>query len=137
MMGKIQGMQLKEGACLKSGDRIEVYFNIQRGGFSIVSRDKNNPMNGKVIAYSENVLIENATFHLNYNKLKKIHELNRKTVYAVVRGYFVSAMEIDRTGFNPGYCHPFKTGRFIDWNTKEEVKEAKQVYFYDRYFAYK
>lgn len=136
-MDKINGLQLKDGAVLKAGDRIEVYYNITRGGFSIVSRDKNNPMNGKVLAYAENVLIENATFHLNLNKLNRIFELNRKTVYAVVRGYFVSAEEIDQEGFNPGYCNPFKTGKFIDWNSKEEIKEAKQVYFYDKFFAYK
>lgn len=136
-MNKISGLQLKEGATLSAGERVEVYYNITRGGFSIVSLDKSNPMKGKVIAYAENVLIENATFHINLNKLGKIHEKNRKTVYAVVRGYFLNTEENNSSDFKKGYCNPFKTGRFIDWESKEEIKAAEAVYFYDKYFSYK
>jgi len=133
----ITGLNLREGATLAAGERVEVYYNIQKGGFSVVALDKSNPMKGKVVAYAENVLIENASFHCNQKKLAKIHELQRKTVYAVVRGYFVSAEEIDGSSFKKGYCNPFKTGKFIDWDSKEELHVAAQVYFYDKFFSYK
>lgn len=133
---KIEGLQLRGEATLTVGEKIEVYYNIQKGGFSILSRDKQNPMKGKVIAHSEFVLIEDATFHLNSKKLEQIQEKNRKTVYAVVRGVYLGSEQVINADFRKGYCNPFKTGTFIDWVSKEEITAAKHVYFYDKFFSY-
>jgi hypothetical protein len=139
MAYQVNALKLRDGATLDPGERVEVYYNIQKGGFSIVALDKRNPMRGKVVAYASNVLLENAAFHVNKNKLAKIHERNRKTVYAVVRGYFVHAEQIDDAvqGYRRGYCNPFKTGMFVDWEQGNELTTADNVYFYDKYFSYK
>jgi hypothetical protein len=133
-------LTIKEGAELFEGKRVEVYYNIQKGGFSVVSLEKGDLMRGKVIAYASNVLISNAAFCLNLNKLAKIKANNRKTVYAVVRGYWLGAKVIENyenEGFKKGYCNPFKTGAFIDWQSGKELTEAAAVYFYDKFFSYK
>lgn len=129
--------RLVEGRNINIGEKCEVYFNIQKGGFSIVSRNKNNPDNGRVVAYASDVQIKNATFHINENKYNKIQELQRKTVYAVVKGILSGTNEIDTSSYTKGYCNPYKTKGFINWNTKEKVIEAAEVVFYDKYFAFK
>ncbi|WP_079516530.1 hypothetical protein [Rossellomorea marisflavi] len=131
-------LKMRDGATLDPGERVEVYYNIQKGGFSIVALDKRNPMKGKVVAYASNVQVEDAKFCINPNKLAKIKANNRKTVYAVVRGHFVSAEPMDDAahGYRKGYCNPFKTGKFIDWENGTELHEARGVYFYDKYFSY-
>ncbi|MCK2000832.1 hypothetical protein MZM54_05440 [[Brevibacterium] frigoritolerans] len=134
---KIEGLQLRGEATLTVGEKIEVYYNIHKGGFSILSRDKQNPMKGKVIAHSEFVLIEDATFHINSKKLEQIREMNRKTVYAVVRGVYAGSEQLVSADFHKGYCNPYKTGTFIDWASKEQITKAKHVYFYDKFFSYK
>lgn len=136
-MKRVEGLKLREGCTLTFGERIEVYYNIQKGGFSILSRDKRNPMKGKIIAHSEYVLIENATFRLNSKKLEQIKEKNRKTVYAVVRGTYIGSKPTEDKEFSRGYCNPYKTGAFIDWDTKEHITEAEYVYFYHKFFSYK
>jgi len=127
---------VREGMSLNVGERVEVYYNIQQGGFSIKSIDKSNPNNGKVVAYASNVLIDNASFHLNLNKLKQIHEQQRKTVYATVKGTFCHSEEINNDNHNRGYCNPYTTGKFIDFDSKEELKTASTVYFYEKFFSY-
>jgi hypothetical protein len=134
---KISQFTLREGSSLAVGEKVEVYYNLTQGGFSIVSRDKNNPNNGKVLAYAPYVQLENATFHLNLKKLEKIRTINRKTVYAVVRGIYKGAEDIEASDYTKGYCHPFNTGCFINYETGEELTEAKLVHFYDKFFSFK
>ena len=138
-MAKIAGLTMIDGATLSQGERIEVYFHVRKGGFSIRSKDKRNPLNGKVIAHTENCLIEQATFHYSKATLARIHTKKQKEVYAVVRGYFIGTSEMDSEaeGFTMGYCNPYVTGNFINWETKEEVNKADLVYFYDKYFSFK
>jgi hypothetical protein len=126
-----------EGRSLNVGEKVEVYYNIQKGGFSIVSRDKRNPNNGKVVAHSSFVHVENASFHINKKKLDNILAINRKTVYAVVKGTFLGSTEIQAGAYRKGYCNPFKTGCFVDYETGIELTTAKNVYFYDKYFSFK
>ncbi|MCP3763677.1 hypothetical protein NLX67_14975 [Domibacillus sp. A3M-37] len=136
---KMPSLTLVEGATLEKGERIEVYFNIRKGGFSIKSIDKQNPLNGKVIAHTDTLMIEQATFQYSQKTLEKIHAKQQKAVYAVVRGYYVATgdMSEETSSFMPGYCNPYTTDHFINWQTKEEIKEADLVYFYDKYFNYK
>ncbi|MGP4074234.1 hypothetical protein ACTWQB_17155 [Piscibacillus sp. B03] len=131
-----KGLNIREGKTLNVGEKVEVYYNLHKGGFSILSRDKNNPDKNKVVAYADFVTLANATFHINSNKLKQIIRDQRKTVYAVVRGYLVNTDPINNSHHRKGYCNPYKTGKFVDWETKEELGEAKEVHFYDKYFSY-
>lgn len=127
---------MREGKSLELGQRVEVYFNLHKGGFSIRSLDKSNPNKGLVSAYASNLSITNATFHLSMPTLATIRERKVKDVYAVVRGTLDNIGEIDNTEHRKGYCNPYKTGKFIDWDTKEEIKSADVVYFYDKYFSF-
>ncbi|MED4400272.1 hypothetical protein [Metabacillus fastidiosus] len=128
---------IRDGMSLTPGEKVKVYFNIRKNGFSIVSLDKNNPNKGKVVAYASNVIIKDAIFHLNLNTLAGILEKQCKAVYATVKGVFVAAAEMDNSSHRKGYCNPYKTGKFIDWESGDELKEAEEVYFYDKYFSYR
>lgn len=129
--------KLVEGRTVAIGEKVEVYYNIQKGGFSIVSRDKSNADNGKVVAYSSDVQIKDAQFKVNTNKWEKIQEMQRKTVYAVVRGTLEGVQAVDVSSFDKGYCNPYITKGFINWETKEAVNSADAVVFYEKYFAFK
>lgn len=128
---------LVEGRNVNLFEKVEVYYNLQKGGFSIVSRDKRNPNNGKVVAYSSNVTIQDAEFRVNKNKHAQILERQRKTVYAVIRGTLTSFDTTNLDSYKQGYCNPYVTCGFIDWNSKEELNTAKEVTFYNKNFAYK
>jgi hypothetical protein len=136
-MKKQVNFETREGSSLSIGEKIECYFNLHKGGFSIVSRDKRNPNNGKVVAYSPFVTIENATFHISLSKLEKIRQENKKTVYAVIRGIYTGHDAIDSSDYTQGYCNPFKTGMFVDFETGQQLEKASAVYFYDKFFSFK
>jgi hypothetical protein len=125
-----------EGRSVNPGEKVEIYFNIQKGGFSIVSRDKSNPNKGRVCAHVSNAQIENATFHINDKKFAAIGEKGKKHVYAIVKGTLVGFDNIGQAGMAPGYCNPQAQKEFINFDTKEIVTKAKIVNFYDRYFSY-
>lgn len=127
--------RVKDGMSLKAGDRVEVYYNIQKGGFSILSLEKGQY--GKVVAYAPQVFIEGATFHINAKKLERILSMKRKTVYATIKGTYIGCDEVQTVDHRQGYCNPYTTGKFIDWESKTEIKAAAQVYFYDKFFSYK
>lgn len=133
---RVKGLVLREGATLTPGEKVEVYYHIRKGGFSIVSKDSKNPMINKVIGHSEFVTITDASFHINQKKLAGILERKRKTVYAVVRGLYKGAQAIDNSHHTQGYCNPFTTGKFINWVTKEKITTAKEVHFYDKFFSF-
>jgi hypothetical protein len=103
---------IREGMDLQVGQKVEVYFNIHKGGFSIKSIDKANPNKGRVVAYSGQVELEDCTYHVNENNLKKLLEERRKRVYAVVRGTFkgstVDTTDREKLSINP-YTSPFFT----------------------------
>lgn len=134
---KVQGLKLKAGATLQVGERIEAYYNIQLGGFSIVALDKRNPKKGLVIAHTDYVTLQDATFHINEAKLQRIIQTNRKTVYAVIRGIYTGSEFMLVQGHRKGYCNPFRTGAFIDYEDGSELTVASEVYCYHKFFSYK
>lgn len=134
---QIKGLVLREGASLNVGERVQVYYNLNKGGFSIKSLDKTNPMKGKVIAHAETVLIENASFHASMATLKRIKAKGQKEVYAVIRGFYIGTPEQCTEADKRGYLNPYITENFIDYDTKEELKTADKVFFYDKFFSYK
>jgi hypothetical protein len=128
---------LVEGRALAVGERVEVYYNLNKGGYSIKSIDKRNPNKGKVVAYADYVTLENATFHASEATLKRILASKQKSVYAVVRGYLVSADKQETTQYKRGYINPYTTGHFINEDTKEQLTTAAQVYFENKRFYFK
>lgn len=132
----MNNVTLVEGRTIAAGERVEVYYNLNKGGYSIKSLDKGNKDKGKVVAYADNVTITGASFHASEATLKKILEKKQKAVYAVVRGYIVDADKKDIQQYKEGYINPYTTGTFINRQTKEELSTAKEVYFTNKLFYY-
>ena len=120
---------IKDGMQLKKGDRVEVYYNLHKGGFSIKSLEKGE-CKGKVVAYSSTVLMSNAKFSVSASGVKKVREEKRKRVCAVVRGIYEGT-----EGFIEGetiYFNPYTTNSFIKSSDGQEITSASSVYFYDK-----
>jgi hypothetical protein len=127
---------LVEGRALAVGERVEVYYNLNKGGYSIKSIDKRNANKGKVVAYADYVTLENATFHASEATLKRILSSKQKSVYAVVRGYLVNIDKQDTNQYKLGYINPYTTGHFIDRDTNKRLNKADTVYFENKLFYY-
>ena len=131
MTAGITGVHLRYGKSLSEGERVEVYYNLHKGGFSIKSIDKDNPDRGKVIGYADFVQIKNAKFVVS-KQIHKVREENRKRVCAVVRGEFINALPTKQAGLTPIYFNPYKTDYFIDQTNQKPIADASFVYFYDK-----
>lgn len=125
-----------EGKGVQIGERVAVYFNLRKGGFSIKSLDDRNPDKGTVVAYSDFVTVVDADFHIKPSGLRHIMKTGHKEVYAMIRGTLVSVDAASPVGHRWGYCNPFTTGDFVDFETGEQLHAAAEVYFYDRHFSY-
>lgn len=123
---------IREGKSLKQGERVEVYYNIHKGGFSIKSLDKSNPDKGKVVAYSSEVELDNATFHMNENALRKILDEKRKRVYAVVRGYFNGNQIGELEDYKELYINPYTCPNFTIKDTDQKPEKAEKVAFWEK-----
>lgn len=125
------------GRSLKLGEKVEVYYNINKGGFSIKSKEKTNAHYNKVVAYAPFIQIKDASFHVGTKTLERVRTRKQKEVYAVVRGILTSFDQLNDIGYRKGYHNPYITDTFIDWETKQELKTAENVYFYEKYFSFK
>lgn len=127
----------REGMSVQQGERVAVYYNIHKGGFSIKSMDKRNPHNGKVVAYADVVMVNDAQFHIKPSGLRNIHKTGYKEIYATVRGTLIGTESVQTEGHRWGYCNPFTTETFVDWQTGVELSTAAEVYFYGSHFSYR
>ncbi|AGY48398.1 hypothetical protein Slash_109 [Bacillus phage Slash] len=125
---------IREGMQLNKGERVEVYYNIHKGGFSIKSLDKTNPNKGKVVAYAPHVYLQSCSFHVSDSKHKWILDNQRKAVYAVVRGFLVDMFEEkpNTNDLNEIYINPYKCKEFTDVKTNKVVEKANIVIFSDK-----
>lgn len=128
---------VREGMALNKGERVEVYYNVHKGLFSIKSLDRRNPNRGRVVAHAKHIMLESVTFHESGAVLARILANGRKEVFAKVRGYLVHTEPERVEGYREGYCNPYKTRGFVDRETGRKLTEADAVYFYDKYFSYK
>lgn len=125
---------IREGMNVEKGERVEVYYNIKEGGFSIKALDKKNENTGKVVAYAPSVKLTNCTFNINEKKHKWILDNSRKAVYAVVRGYLeeLTAEKPNTNDLNEIYINPYTCKDFTDVKTKEVIKKAENVIFTEK-----
>jgi hypothetical protein len=130
---------IRENMSVSKGERVEVYYNIHKGGFSIKSLDKTNPSKGKVVAYAPHVQLKDCSFHVSDSKHKWILDNQRKAVYAVVRGILVDMKEEkpNTSDLNEIYINPYKCKHFTDVQTNEIVVFAHTVVFSDKSCYYK
>jgi hypothetical protein len=116
---------IKDGRNLNIGDKVEVYYNLHKGGFSILSHEKE--FKGKVVAYSSNVQIKNAVFKVSESGLKRIQDNKVRLVYAKVKGIFIGAYEMDISNMNKVYINPYTCPYFTC--NGERIYDADNVYF--------
>jgi len=127
----MDNLTLVEGRTLQSMERIDVYYNLHKGGFSIRSSDKRNPNYNKVVAYASSLSLINCEFKVSQAGLQKIRKNKRKAVCAFVRGYFAEATG-DRNEMREVYFNPYTTEQFLDVENKEAVFKAAEVICMDK-----
>lgn len=131
----MEGLMLREGMSLTVGERVEVYFNLHKGGFSIKSLDKRNPDRGKVVAYAPFIQLLRGDFVVSQPTVQKVREQRRKSVCAVVRGTFYKAEPLESylvEELTEIYFNPYLTDAFIEKENKEPVEHSPFVYFFEK-----
>jgi hypothetical protein len=126
----MNGLRLREGMTVLENERVEVYFNIHKSGFSIKSIDKRNPNKGKVIGYADQLQLKNCKFVCSKSGIAKVREEKRKRVCAVVRGYLQNTDPLDSHSFTEIYFNPYKTDKFIDTENQSPIDSTEFVYFF-------
>lgn len=127
----MNGLRLREGMTVEENERVEVYYNIHKSGFSIKSIDKRNPNKGKVIGYADHVQLQNCKFICSKSGISKIREEKRKRVCAVVRGILVNTSAREYQSLVPIYFNPYKTDKFLDTENGEAIESTDFVYFFE------
>jgi hypothetical protein len=126
MVASMIQYQVREGKSLQINERVEVYYNLHKGGFSIKALQGEHK--GTVVAYSGIVNLSDCEYRVNENALNTILATKRKKVYAVVRGAFKGANKQDTASLEKLSINPYANPFFTD--TKgQRVHESKQAYF--------
>lgn len=133
----MNGVRLREGMTVLENERVEVYFNIHKSGFSIKSIDKRNPNKGKVIGYADHVQLKDCKFACSKSGITKVREEKRKRVCAVVRGTFLNTDQMNAESLVQIYFNPYKTNFFIDTESQKAIDTTEFVYFFENKCARK
>ena len=126
-------------------ERVQVYWNLNKckqGEFVFSVRHK-----GKVIAYTDSVLLENCKFHVNPKQSAAIKGGQKRSVHAWVSGDLVyispttsdgrtwSGLSVDRRQsvawkmpVKPVTYNPHRDSQFTDTATGQTVQESDQVW---------
>jgi hypothetical protein len=132
----MENLILVEGRSLCEGEKVEVYYNLHKGGFSIKSLDKRNIDKGRVVAYAPSLTITEATFHVSESRLKSILKRQVREVYAVVRGYY-QGVPVQLNNAQEVYINPYKAPYFTLKETNQIIDAAGTVIFYEKACAIK
>lgn len=121
-------MEIVKNRRLAPGQRVQVYYNLHQGGYSI--KDK---ATGLVVAYADTVLITNCRFRVQQAGRQKTIKEKRKRVHAYVEGDFHSAdIERERSQLNKVYYNPYTTEQFTDLKDGLPVLERALVFLADK-----
>ena len=111
--------------------KIQVYFNLHKRKLSV--RHK-----GKVIEHASQVLLKNATFHVQPAGREKVLREKRKNVHAYVSGklkesfWHTQAPSYVWTAEQRVSYNPYKNKSFVDKLTNETITSAKVVHIADK-----
>lgn len=117
---------------LKIGEKVKVYYNLHTHLFSIVSLE--GEYKGKVVAHGNGIWLEDAKFTVNRKGQFKVRVTRVKGVHAFIVGIFKGT--IDLTLKRYAYYNPFITDYFIDYTTRETLRDASQVILRDKRITY-
>lgn len=107
-----------------SGMKVDVYRNLQHGGYSVRSREKET--RGLVISHEESVVVRDAEFVVQESGRQKVLEEERKNVHAFVRGK-IPEREKKVYGDIPVTYNPYEYKNFVNAETEEPLDTAKLV----------
>lgn len=108
-----------------SGTKVDVYRNLQKGGYSVRSRETETY--GLVIDHRESVVIQAAEFCVNESGRQDVLEEGVKNVHAVVRGTIAEEREIDSEGTEVTY-NPYEYANFVSVEEERPIDKADIVY---------
>lgn len=118
----------KEGRPLTKGQRVHVFYNLHKGGYSI--KDKKT---GLVVGYADTVRLANCLFRVQQGGRQKTIAEKRKRVHAIVEGDFLRAGRPEITqNMEKVYYNPYTTEEFTSTVTGEHVFKSEAVVFADK-----
>ena len=90
-----------KGRTASDGQRVKAYYNLHRGGYSVVAAD--GPDKGLVIAHAEELLLGDVTFAVSEAGRQRVIREKRKNVHAYAIGNLVTSSELMRRAWDiPG-----------------------------------
>lgn len=104
--------------------RVQVYRNLNEGGYSVQSRETANY--GKVIDHVDEITLVDARFVVQDAGRQRVREEGRKNVHAFVRGRKGSPAALEEG--TPITYNPYAYDHFVDAQTEEPVAAAECVY---------
>jgi len=105
--------------------KVAVYFNLHKKTFSIKALEGDNK--GKVIGYSDDVVVDNAVFKVSEAGRNRVLQEKRKNVHAYVIGELKSIIEAAICGEKITY-NPYLYNSFVTAMNKTAVFNAKEVF---------
>ena len=106
--------------------RVFVYYNLHRHTWSIKALE--GPLKGRVIAYSDTVLLANATGKVSEAGRQRVLREKRKNVHAGIVGTLVHR---ESEGYFPGLpvtYNPYKYTSFVYSDTETEYTGSQFAY---------
>lgn len=117
-------MQSYKGRTVKKGQKVHVYRNLHKQGYSV--RDAKT---GKVLGHCDSILISDCSFYINQNKRAEIANGANRMVHAWIIGHFEAADIEKPSQFERMiYFNPKKTKQFVDTTTDLAVDRADEVF---------
>lgn len=105
--------------------KVAVYFNLNKKTFSIKALE--GAAKGRVIIYSDHVVVENAEFKVSQAGRQRVLQEKRKNVHAYVIGELKSIANACVVGEKITY-NPYLCDSFVTVANKTAVHKAKEVF---------
>lgn len=110
----MKGFTPYKGRSVNEGQRVKVYRNLHRGGYSIV-----DVKSGLVLGYADNITLFLARFTVRESGRQRVLQEKRKNVHAYVTGTLVST--VGRPYNHEAYYNPYRTETFVRRNPSGEL----------------
>ena len=102
--------------------KVKVYWNLRRKCWSIQQK-------GKVIGYSDSILMENVTFKVSEKRRQRVLQEKRKNVHAFAEGFILEMNNpMPQTLTKPISYNPYRFGHFFDKNNLSKVESNSLIY---------
>jgi hypothetical protein len=115
----VQGLVPFKNRELHEGDKVRVYRNLHKGGFSIKK-------GGLVVAHADEVHLVGVTTIINEKDRQEVIRTKTKGVHAYVIGKFTHE-SFNENDARTMYYNPYKVATFVDDVTFQEVSKANEA----------